>query len=152
MKIFKKTVRNLSITDYYIWFMSNISKNSDVLNLVKKAQRGCQQSMDSLTQQANGTIFGYIYRITLNWDIAEDLQQETLLEMVRSLKNLRKPHLFWSWLYRLALSKVQHHYRWKKTQTISPAEKERLLQKSLQGDYDELKNLISKELGACRRT
>jgi RNA polymerase sigma factor (sigma-70 family) len=130
--------------------MITLNDNHNLIELVNKAKAGCQTSMDSLAQMAHGTLFSYIYRLTLNNDLAEDLQQETLLEMVRSLKNLRNPERFWPWLYRTALSKVQHHYRQQKyekqKQAMSPSDKERLLQR-VSGNYgDGLRNMISNEL------
>jgi len=54
-----------------------------------------------------------INRMTLDHDLAEDLTQETLLELVRALPRLQltSENGFWSWLYRTAQGKVQHHFR-----------------------------------------
>ena len=121
-----------------------------LIDLVKKAQFGCQESMDNLAQQAQRGLFAYIYRLTLNYNVTEDLQQETLLEMVKSLKTLEHPERFWAWLYRTALGKVQHYFRdrqyEKVIQPMSTLAKEELL-KRVSGSYgDGLKNLINKEL------
>ncbi len=88
-----------------------MNHNVDCLELVKQAQLGCQESMSRLTQVAKGSLCAYIYRLTLNNDLAEDLLQETLLEMVKSLKNLKfeRANQFWAWLYRTALGKVQFY-------------------------------------------
>ena len=121
-----------------------------LIDLVKKAQLGCQESMDNLAQQAQRGLFAYIYRLTLNYNETEDLQQETLLEMVKSLKTLEHPERFWAWLYRTALGKVQHYFRdrqyEKVIQPMSTLAKEELLQR-VSGSYgDGLKSLINKEL------
>jgi len=130
--------------------MNSSDDNVNFVDLVKKAQRGCHDSMDSLAKLAERKVSVYIYRLTLDRNLTEDLQQETLLQMVKSLKNLRKPERFWAWLYRTALSKVQHHYRWqqreRKKYIMTTSEKENLLRR-LSGSYgDGLKNLINKEL------
>jgi RNA polymerase sigma-70 factor (ECF subfamily) len=122
----------------------------NLIDLVKKAQSGCQESMDNLAQRAQHGLFAYIYRLTLNYNVAEDLQQETLLEMVRSLKTLEHPERFWAWLYRTALGKVQHYFRdrqyEKVIQSMSTLDKEKLLQR-VSGSYgDGLKSLINEEL------
>ena len=128
-----------------------MSNNVNYLELVKQAQLGDQESMNRLAQLAEGRIRAYIYRLTLNYDLTQDLLQETLLEVVKSLKSLRFEHAnqFWSWLYRTALSKVQLHFRGqrqKRTAQMSMIEKERLLKRAW-GDYDDgLNSMIRKEL------
>jgi RNA polymerase sigma-70 factor (ECF subfamily) len=82
-----------------------------IIELVKKAQLGCQESMRELAELAEGRVCAYLYRITLDNDLAEDLLQETMLQMVKSLKDLVKPQSFWPWLYRVAMGKAQHHFR-----------------------------------------
>jgi RNA polymerase sigma-70 factor (ECF subfamily) len=66
-----------------------------------------------LAQQARGKVYAFINRMTLNRDLSEDLTQETLMELIRALPRLqlRSEESFWSWVYRTALGKVQHHFR-----------------------------------------
>lgn len=117
--------------------------------LINHAQLGNQESMNRLVELVKGRLFAYIYRLTLNYDLAEDILQETLLEMVKSLKKLEHIDRFWFWLFRTALGKVQHHFRnqkRKKMAQISAAEKERLLERT-SGEYnDGLDSLVRKEL------
>ena len=83
------------------------------LNCLHKAQRGCKESRSLLAQQAKPKVYTFINRMTLNHDLSEDLTQETLLELIRALPRLHltNENGFWSWLYRTALGKVQHHFR-----------------------------------------
>jgi RNA polymerase sigma factor (sigma-70 family) len=83
------------------------------LDCLRKAQRGCKESRSLLAQQAKGKVQAFINRMTLNHDLSEDLTQETLLELIRALPRLqlRSEQSFWSWVYRTALGKVQHHFR-----------------------------------------
>ena len=85
--------------------------NEDYLKLVTQGQLGDQGSVDALAQLVQGKVYAYIYRLTLNEHIAQDLCQETLLTMVQSLQNLKQPDRFWPWLLRTALGKVQHYFR-----------------------------------------
>jgi RNA polymerase sigma-70 factor (ECF subfamily) len=66
-----------------------------------------------LAQQAKPKVYTFINRMILDHDLAEDLTQETLLELVRALPRLQltSENGFWSWLYRTAHGKVQHHFR-----------------------------------------
>jgi RNA polymerase sigma factor (sigma-70 family) len=120
------------------------------LELVKKARLDDQESLNKLAELAEGRLFAYIYRLTLNYHLTEDLLQETLLAMVKSLKELRQPERFWVWLFRTALGKAQHHFREKRQDRmveISALERARLLERVPQ-DYcnDGLNNLIRREL------
>ncbi len=130
--------------------MDPSDKKENLIKLVKEARSGCAQSMDSLAHRIQPAVFAYIYRLTLNYNLAEDLKQETLLEMVRSLKNLRQPEKFMAWLYRAALSKVQHHFRDRKREKnvmpLSMNVNEELSHRSPGGHCDGFKNAIDKEL------
>jgi RNA polymerase sigma-70 factor (ECF subfamily) len=76
-----------------------------------QAQCGNSEAMSQLSQQVADRVLPYIQGLTLNYDLAQDILQETLLEMVKSLNNIRSPESFWCWVYRQALGKVQHHFR-----------------------------------------
>ncbi len=79
--------------------------------LVRQAQLGDQQSLDRLAEAVAPRLQAYIYRLTLNHDLTQDLLQETLLKMVERIKELEHPERLWAWLFRTALGQVQHHYR-----------------------------------------
>jgi len=91
----------------------NPGDNRTTLEVIHAAQQGCEASLARLAAEARGKVTALLYRATLNRDLADDLTQETLLEMVQSLKRLRlhSAKSFWAWLYRTALGKIQHHYR-----------------------------------------
>lgn len=134
----------------YVEQMNCVDNDVNYLELVRQAQLGNQESMDRLAQLAKGRVCAYIYRLTLNYDLTQDLLQETLLEMVKSLKELKHAEAFWSWLYRTAMGKVQHYFRnqqdRRKIGQMSTVEKEQL-SKHAGGDYgDGLNSMIRKEL------
>ena len=79
--------------------------------LICQAKLGDQGAMDCLAETVRQRVYGYIYRLTLNHDLAQDLLQETLLKMVESIRDLEHPEGFWCWLFRTALGNVQHYYR-----------------------------------------
>ncbi len=119
------------------------------LELVEKARLDDQESINRLAELAEGRLFAYIYRLTLNYHLTEDLLQETLLAMVKSIKQLRQPERFWVWLFRTALGKVQHYFREQQQQKliqISAIERARLMDRIPQGSDDGLNNLIRREL------
>jgi RNA polymerase sigma-70 factor (ECF subfamily) len=116
--------------------------------LVRQARLGNQESIALLVRVAEQRLLPYIYRLTLNYEVAQELLQETLLEMLESLRRIKHPGRFWSWLFRTALGKVQHYFRDKqgvRTTLVSAQEKERLRQNT-EAPNDGLTELIRKEL------
>jgi RNA polymerase sigma-70 factor (ECF subfamily) len=83
------------------------------LTLLKKAQQGHKENLSILSELARQDIFAYLYRLTLDVHAAEDLCQETMLQMLKSLPHLRIISVmsFWAWLYKTAFSKVSHQFR-----------------------------------------
>jgi RNA polymerase sigma factor (sigma-70 family) len=83
------------------------------LNTIQAAKRGESESMADLSMVANKQVFTYIYRLTMDYHLSQDLAQETVLDLIKYLPNMEFNHInpFWSWLYRTALGKVQHYYR-----------------------------------------
>ncbi len=119
------------------------------IELVRQAQLGDQGSMDWLAQTARQRLYAYIYRLTLNHDLAQDLLQETLLKMVENIKDLEHPERLWCWLFRTALGNVQHYYRDQaKTRGVefSALSRERLSEYVSQDHEDGLNRAMRREL------
>lgn len=121
----------------------------DVVELVRQAQQGDPQAMDRLAEPARSRLSAYIYRLTLNHDLAQDLVQETLLKMIENIRNIERPDRFWPWLFRTALGQVQHYYRDQaRTQQIgfSSVSRQRLSDYLAHDRDDGLDRLMRKEL------
>jgi len=88
-----------------------MTQEQTLIELVRRARQGHEQSMNQLAQEVKGRLSAYIYRVTLDQDLTQDLSQETLLAMVKSIDSLNQAERFWPWLYRIAQSKIQQHYR-----------------------------------------
>jgi RNA polymerase sigma-70 factor (ECF subfamily) len=86
------------------------------IELVSRAQRGDRQSLAQLAQQARERLRTYVYRLTQREDLAQEIVQESLLEMCKVLGKLRKTDRFWPWLYGIAVNKLRHHQRTERTQ------------------------------------
>lgn len=126
-----------------------MDENIGIAQLVRQAQFGNQQSMSELAQLVEGRLFAYIYRLTLNYDLAQDLLQETLLNMVESLKDLKRAEQFWPWLFRTAMGEVQHYFRDRRKKLmvqISDFSKNRLSEYSSKDFNDGLNYLMRREL------
>ncbi len=88
-----------------------MSEEQKWTKLVKLAQEGHGNSVDQLAQKAQGRLRAYVYRVTLDYELTDDLSQEALLQMVKSLDGLKKAESFWPWMYRIAQSKIQQYYK-----------------------------------------
>lgn len=87
----------------------NISNNH--LQLVRNAQLGDADSISQLALLVRQRIFLFLYRATLDHDLSQDLLQDTFLAMFTYLQKVKKLESFWPWIYRIAWSKLQQHYR-----------------------------------------
>ena len=132
----------------------------ELFELIEKAKAGDYESMSSLALRVQGKVTSYIYRLTLNQDVAEDLSQETLMYMVKSLRELENPEAFWTWLYRTALGKAQHYFRdrkRKKSVQMSTIDEERLSSNDVDKDQvlgnmeqEELSEAVFKAMGKLK--
>lgn len=121
----------------------------DEIELVRRAQQGHVPSMNQLAQEVKGTLCAYIYRVTLDPDLTQDLSQETLLAMVKSIDSLNSAEHFRPWLYRIAQSKIQQHYRAKQKKaavSTSASYRDFLWRQSDHRQDDGLHRLLQKEL------
>jgi len=83
------------------------------IQTIRQAQDGDRQNLSVVAEQVQQKVYTYIYRLTLDYHLTQDLTQETVLEMINSLGQLELSHVngFWAWIFRTALGKVQHHFR-----------------------------------------
>ena len=121
----------------------------DTVVLVRQAQLGLRWSMGCLAERARQRLYAYVYRLTLNQDLAQDQLQETLLKMVQHISEVKHPERFWAWLFRTALGNVQHYYRDEAKRegiTFSALMRQRMGE-YLSGDYDDgLDRAIRREM------
>jgi len=122
-----------------------MEKTVNYAKLVKKAQAGDKECLNQLAKVASERLRADVYRLTLEYDLTQEIVQETLLEMFKLLGNLREANRFWPWLYKIALNKVRFHYRSKqhrKTVPISALDYE----KPHKGGEEAMANLLTGEL------
>jgi len=117
--------------------------------LIHEAQLGNKESMNRLAELASERLYAYIYRLTLDLTLTQDILQETILFMIQSINQLEHVDHFWGWLFRTAMGKIQHHYRdLKHRKTVELSEDERLyIHHRVSADFnDGLTELLRKEL------
>jgi RNA polymerase sigma-70 factor (ECF subfamily) len=94
----------------------------DTLELVRKAQLGDKDCLNRLAETVRVRLHEYVYRLTLQEDLTQDIVQETILEMLRLFGKLRQTDRFWAWLQGIAFNKVRNHFgrQWRhKTRSLS---------------------------------
>jgi len=127
----------------------------DHVRLVKRAQLGDKESLDRLTELAEERLRVDVFRLTLQEDLAQEIIQESLFEMLRVLNDLKEAHRFWPWLYRIAINKMHLHYRTEKRRRTVTASA--VAEKAAYGNSEQaMAGAISRELkdivlGAMRR-
>lgn len=89
-----------------------MNKSINVAKLVRQAQKGHKESLESLGTHVRQRVMVYLYRMTLDYHLTQDLTQETMLTVIKSLHHLKtnSQSSLWAWIYRTALGKVQHYY------------------------------------------
>ena len=86
--------------------------------LVIKAQSGDRFALEKLADRFYGEIFRLIfYRLGNRMD-AEDIAQDTMTEMVKSINKLKEPAKFKPWLFRIGLNRWRDFNRKAKVRSI----------------------------------
>ena len=88
--------------------------------LVSNAKNGDRASLEKLAAVYHRMVFGLIYHRIADRMDAEDLTQEVFEEMTRSIKKLRDPLSFKTWLCRIALNRVRDFHRREKRRPFWP--------------------------------
>lgn len=122
--------------------------NDKYLQLVTQAQTGNYNSTDQLATLVQDRLYPYIYRITLDHDLAQDILQETLLTMLKKISSLRQADRFWPWIYQIASSKTCRHFRAQQlllTRQRVMFDDRRYQAQQQRDDHTVLKSLVHKE-------
>jgi len=90
---------------------SKTPSQQNMAQLVRAAQRGDKDSMETLAQTAERSVRRFITSQSWQTAAVDDLVQETLLAMVCALGQLQRVEAFWPWVYRIARRQVIQHWR-----------------------------------------
>lgn len=123
-----------------------MSEQLDFQELTQRAQQGDKAALDRLAELAVNPLRVYVYRLTLQEDLALEIVQETLLEMVKIIGKLQKTDRFLPWLYGIATNKLRHYYRSEATLRRASANRAEKEPRSGHHRDDGLENLLSQEL------
>jgi len=79
--------------------------------LLYELQKGHESALEALVHRYHRQIFAYLYRVTHNYHLAEDLAQETFWRMCKTVKLYKYPRSFKPWLYTIASNITRDHWR-----------------------------------------
>lgn len=84
--------------------------------LLKQFLNGSSASLDFLTKRHKNAVRSYIFRVTQNKDITEDIFQDTFIKVLHNLKNnrYRENGKFLPWVMRISHNLIIDYYRAKK--------------------------------------
>ncbi|MCD6393011.1 MAG: sigma-70 family RNA polymerase sigma factor [Planctomycetes bacterium] len=119
--------------------------NFDYIELVEKARLGDDKSMNRLAESARESLRRYVFRLTLDEAVTQDIVQEVMLEMFKVLGKLKKAERFTAWLNGIAFNRVRRHYgqNWCKKKVFMSEEK--FLNRPDE-DHEGLASLVNQEL------
>jgi|HubBroStandDraft_1064217.scaffolds.fasta_scaffold65518_2 RNA polymerase sigma-70 factor (ECF subfamily) len=80
-------------------------------DLIKRAQEGDSAAFGALFQAHRSRIYSVCLRMTSNAAEAEDLTQDTFLQVFRKISKFRGDSAFSTWLHRIAVNTVLMHFR-----------------------------------------
>ena len=89
---------------------ADLSPASD-FNLAHLAAAGDTSAFEQLYQRHFRRVFALCLRMTRNSAEAEDITQETFIQVFRHLAGFRREAAFTTWLHRLAVNQVLMHFR-----------------------------------------
>ena len=121
-----------------------MSEQIDFSKLAFRAQQGDKGAMDRLAELASQRLRVYVYRLTLQDDLTQEIVQETLLEMCKVIGNLKDTDRFLPWLYGIATNKLRHFYR--SEQAMKRATSRSMADQSELDRQEGLETLLSQEL------
>ncbi|MBQ2755678.1 MAG: RNA polymerase sigma factor [Oscillospiraceae bacterium] len=85
-----------------------------LLQLVTKAQKGDSAAFDELFTVFYNDVYYFALKTLKDPDLACDITQETFLEIIKTLPNLREPAAFVSWMKQITYHQCTRYFKKKK--------------------------------------
>jgi RNA polymerase sigma-70 factor (ECF subfamily) len=89
-----------------------------IVQLVEEAQAGDQLAFHRLVDHFQPEIYRMLYYRTRSQLDAEDLTQDVFLRAYKHLARLQSPVVFRSWLYRIAVNRMNDYFRKKRFRAL----------------------------------
>jgi RNA polymerase sigma factor (sigma-70 family) len=72
---------------------------------------GNQSAMDALILRYHRALYGYVYRMTMNEHITQDIVQETFISLYRQAEKGNVPDQLKPWIYKIATNLCKDYWR-----------------------------------------
>lgn len=95
------------------------SAKSDEAGIVARAQAGDHDAFSELYRQNRRRVFSICRRMVSDFSVAEDLTQETFLQVHRKIATFRGDSVFSTWLHRLTVNTVLMYLRKRALSVVS---------------------------------
>lgn len=92
--------------------------------LVARAQAGDEAALEALFRAFETPVYNLARRMLRNAEDAEDVLQETFLEVVRSIRQFRGDGHLWGWIRRIAATKALMRIRREQLRAAEPLDDE----------------------------
>ncbi len=83
----------------------------DHIEVVIRARQGDQEAVSQLTEMASQRLSQFVFRLTLQEELTQDIVQESLVDMLKFFPTLKHTDRFWYWLYGIAYNKIGRHFQ-----------------------------------------
>ena len=108
----------------------NMDNNNDISRLVQRVLDGDRKAFELLYQQTNKQIYYTCWSFLENEQNVYDIMQDTYLQALTHLGQLREPERFVAWLNQIAVNKCRNVFGKKKMISIDDVEENVLLEEN----------------------
>jgi len=91
-----------------------MSSNNEDWSVVESCLDGNRQDYALLVKKYERPVFNIVYRLTGNFEMANDITQETFIKAYRSLRQVRAEFKFSNWLFKIATNLCRDQFKKKK--------------------------------------
>lgn len=90
---------------------ARVMKLTDCSHRFSRSEATGPEAMEGLALAVRKRLYPFVIGAIRDHHAAEDVLQDTLVVLIERVHLLRRPDRFWPWVYRVAWSKVQDHFR-----------------------------------------
>ena len=107
-------------------------EDTQIIALVKS---GNIDAFADIIERYKSPLFRYLFRLTNNYDIAQDVMQDTFMQAFQGLSKIEIEVSFKSWLYRIATTNVLQVWRRRKVLSFVPLKEELATPEGISEDW-----------------
>ena len=121
-----------------------MSSNNEDWSVVESCLDGNRQDYALLVKKYERPVFNIVYRLTGNFEMANDITQETFIKAYRSLRQVRAEFKFSNWLFKIATNLCRDQFKKKKPEAEVSLDESIALAESVI-PYDDSNNSLDPE-------